>query len=276
MTTPDTTDASRPPARTASPGDAVRAATAGSALVRATRQQPVPHTPVWFMRQAGRSLPEYRKVREGVAMLESCRRPDLVAEITLQPVRRHGVDAAIFFSDIVVPAGGDRRRPRHRARGRARSSPRRIRTRADLDQLRDLTPDDVTDITEAVRAAHRRARRHPADRLRGRPVHPRVVPRRGRPVAEPRAHQGAHVRRPASCGTTCCARLAQISGAFLRVQVEAGASVGAALRLLGRRAVPRRLPAVRAAALGHRARGGRRPRRARASTSASAPVSCSR
>src|SRR5699024_3169653 len=74
-----------------------------SVLVRAARQQPVPHTPVWFMRQAGRSLPEYRAIREGVGMLESCRTPELVAEITLQPVRRHGVDAAMFFSDIVVP-----------------------------------------------------------------------------------------------------------------------------------------------------------------------------
>src|SRR3954454_21762517 len=74
-----------------------------SAFLRACRREPVPHTPVWFMRQAGRSLPEYRAVREGVAMLDACRRPDLITEITLQPVRRHGVDAAIFFSDIVVP-----------------------------------------------------------------------------------------------------------------------------------------------------------------------------
>ncbi|WP_220659074.1 uroporphyrinogen decarboxylase [Tsukamurella sp. TY48] len=59
--------------------------------------------PVWFMRQAGRSLPEYRKVREGVGMLQSCFMPDLVTEITLQPVRRHHTDAAILFSDIVVP-----------------------------------------------------------------------------------------------------------------------------------------------------------------------------
>ena len=60
-------------------------------------------TPVWFMRQAGRSLPEYREVREGIAMLDSCFMPGLLAEITLQPVRRHDVDAAILFSDIVVP-----------------------------------------------------------------------------------------------------------------------------------------------------------------------------
>ena len=55
------------------------------------------------MRQAGRSLPEYLKVREGITMLESCMRPELVVEITMQPVRRYGVDAAIFFSDIVLP-----------------------------------------------------------------------------------------------------------------------------------------------------------------------------
>ncbi|MBG6122451.1 uroporphyrinogen decarboxylase [Corynebacterium aquatimens] len=60
-------------------------------------------TPVWFMRQAGRSLPEYRAVREGIAMLDSCFMPELLAEITMQPVRRHDVDAAILFSDIVVP-----------------------------------------------------------------------------------------------------------------------------------------------------------------------------
>lgn len=60
-------------------------------------------TPVWFMRQAGRSLPEYRQVREGIPMLESCFMPELLAEITLQPVRRHDTDAAILFSDIVVP-----------------------------------------------------------------------------------------------------------------------------------------------------------------------------
>lgn len=59
--------------------------------------------PVWFMRQAGRSLPEYKAAREGIAMLDSCFMPELLAEITLQPVRRHDVDAAILFSDIVVP-----------------------------------------------------------------------------------------------------------------------------------------------------------------------------
>jgi uroporphyrinogen decarboxylase len=79
------------------------AGTGDSLLVQALSGNQPACTPVWFMRQAGRSLPEYRKSRAGTDMLEACLTPELTAEITLQPVRRHGVDAAIFFSDIVVP-----------------------------------------------------------------------------------------------------------------------------------------------------------------------------
>lgn len=71
-------------------------------LAAATGRKPT-HTPVWFMRQAGRSLPEYRKLRAGHTMMEACFDPEMICEITLQPVRRHKVDAAILFSDIVVP-----------------------------------------------------------------------------------------------------------------------------------------------------------------------------
>jgi len=74
-----------------------------SPFVRACHGKAVPYTPVWFMRQAGRSLPEYLKARGGLPMLESCTPPELVTEITLQPDRRYNVDAAIFYSDIVVP-----------------------------------------------------------------------------------------------------------------------------------------------------------------------------
>src|SRR5690625_7871377 len=77
--------------------------TAESALIKGYRGQQGHRRPVWFMRQAGRSLPEYRKLREGTTMLESCLIPEMASEITLQPVRRHDVDAAIFFSDIVIP-----------------------------------------------------------------------------------------------------------------------------------------------------------------------------
>ncbi len=72
-------------------------------LVRAARCEPVERTPVWFMRQAGRSLPEYRALRERHDFFELGRRPELCAEVTLQPVRRHGVDAAVMFADIMTP-----------------------------------------------------------------------------------------------------------------------------------------------------------------------------
>ena len=75
-------------------------------FLRALRGEPVDATPVWFMRQAGRSLPEYLAVRERYSLLEITRRPDVCAEVTLQPVRRLGVDAAILYADITLPFAG--------------------------------------------------------------------------------------------------------------------------------------------------------------------------
>ena len=75
-------------------------------MVRAARREPVERTPVWFMRQAGRSLPEYRAIRAKHDLFAICRQPNLCAEVTLQPVERHGVDAAVIYSDIMVPALG--------------------------------------------------------------------------------------------------------------------------------------------------------------------------
>src|SRR4051794_34671297 len=124
-------------------------APSASAFVRACRREPVPHTPVWFMRQAGRSLPEYRKAREGVDMLESCLRPDLVVEITMQPVRRHGVDAAILFSDIVLPlkaAGFDL----DIVGGVGPVIAEPVRSAADVQRVPTLEPDHVAPITTAI------------------------------------------------------------------------------------------------------------------------------
>ena len=75
-------------------------------LVRAARRERVERTPVWFMRQAGRSLPEYRAIRERHSFFEVANEPELCAEVTLQPVRRHGVDAAVMFADIMTPVLG--------------------------------------------------------------------------------------------------------------------------------------------------------------------------
>jgi uroporphyrinogen decarboxylase len=75
-------------------------------LVRAARREPVERTPVWFMRQAGRSLPEYRELRKQYGLFDIARRPELCAEVTLQPVGRHDVDAAVMFADIMLPVLG--------------------------------------------------------------------------------------------------------------------------------------------------------------------------
>jgi uroporphyrinogen decarboxylase len=120
-----------------------------SAFLKAVRGEPVPHTPVWFMRQAGRSLPEYLALREGTGMLESCMNAEMVTEITLQPVRRYGVDAAIFFSDIVLPlkaVGVDLDiKP---GVGPVVAKP--VQTLADVAAIPDLTPEHVPFIAEAV------------------------------------------------------------------------------------------------------------------------------
>src|SRR5207245_1365642 len=117
----------------------------------ACRGEAVPHTPVWFMRQAGRSLPEYRAVRERHGMLDIVRTPELAAEVTLQPVRRLGVDAAILLSDIVVPLVAVGLDVELRAGvGPVVAEP--FRGPADLARLRPLDPAaDLPYVIETVR-----------------------------------------------------------------------------------------------------------------------------
>ena len=126
-------------------------APADAAFLAACRSRPTTHTPVWFMRQAGRSLPEYRAVRGEGSILDAIRQPDLATEITLQPVRRYGVDAAVLYSDIVVPVhaigfGVDV------APGTGPVVAEPFRTRADLGRLRPLEPEEDTPyVLETVR-----------------------------------------------------------------------------------------------------------------------------
>ncbi|HEX2704537.1 MAG TPA: uroporphyrinogen decarboxylase, partial [Candidatus Lustribacter sp.] len=187
------------------------------------RRQRVERTPVWFMRQAGRSLPEYRALREGIGMLESCRRPDLVTEITLQPVRRHGVDAAILFSDIVVPLAAVGLDVEIVAGvGPVVHEP--FRSLADLDRLPPLTPEHVPDITEAVRLLTRELAGTPLIGFAGAPFTLASYLVEGGP-SKGHERTKALMHGDPALWDALCARLAQISGAFLKVQVDAGASV---------------------------------------------------
>jgi uroporphyrinogen decarboxylase len=195
---------------------------ADSVLVRACRRQPVPYTPIWFMRQAGRSLPEYRKVRAGISMLESCLRPDLVIEITLQPVRRYGVDAAILYSDIVLPlkaigleldivpgVGPVVERP--------------VRSSADVQRLRQLEPSDVAFITESITGLIDELGSTPLIGFAGAPFTLASYLVEGGPSKH---HERTKVlmRSEPQLWQTLLDRLADISVAYLRTQVEAGAS----------------------------------------------------
>ena len=120
-------------------------------LVRACRLEAVERTPVWFMRQAGRSLPEYRELRERYGLFEIAREPELCAEVTLQPVRRHGVDAAVMFADIMLPVlgmGVDVELVEHVGPVVARP----IRSLADVERLIVPEPEDTVPwLLESVR-----------------------------------------------------------------------------------------------------------------------------
>jgi uroporphyrinogen decarboxylase len=130
-------------------------AAADTDLVRACFRQPVSRTPVWFMRQAGRSLPEYRAARGTGSILAAIADAPLAAELTLQPVHRYGVDAAILFSDIVVPVHaigfGVDVEP-----GRGPVVARPFRSAADLSRLRPLEPAlDTPYVLDAARLVRR-------------------------------------------------------------------------------------------------------------------------
>jgi uroporphyrinogen decarboxylase len=199
--------------------------TADAPLLRAAHGLSVPHTPVWFMRQAGRSLPEYRRVREGVPMLEACATADLVVEITDQPVRRHRVDAAILFSDIVVPLraiGIDL----DIVPGVGPVVAEPIRDAAAIARLRDLTEEDVAPVLAAVTllTAHDGPLgRTPLIGFAGAPFTLASYLIEGGPSRDHARTKSLMYSEP-SLWHDLAGRLARIAGAFLRMQVLAGAS----------------------------------------------------
>lgn len=194
------------------------------ALVRAYRGERPSRAPVWFMRQAGRSLPEYRELRVGTDMLDACLNPELASEITLQPVRRHGVDAGIFFSDIVIPvrlSGIDVRIVA--GRGPVLDEP--VRTAADVAALPPLDPSALSPIRDAVALTVAELGATPLIGFAGAPYTLASYLVEGGPSKEQlrtRALMHSDPETWAALLTWC----AEITGAFLAAQIEAGASAG--------------------------------------------------
>lgn len=197
-------------------------ATPTAPLLAAYRGEPVTRRPIWFMRQAGRSLPEYRRVREGTTMLGACLQPDLAAEITLQPVRRHDVDAGIFFSDIVVPlrlAGVEV----EIVAGVGPVLARPIRTPADVAALPELDPAALAPIREGVALSVAELGAVPLIGFAGAPFTLASYLIEGRPNRSLPATRALLSQDPQTWHRLL-AWVAQLTSTFLRAQVEAGAS----------------------------------------------------
>ena len=195
---------------------------ADSSFLRACRGEPTSQVPVWFMRQAGRSLPEYRELRGTESILDAVRRPELAAEITLQPVRRYGVDAAILFSDIVVPVAalgvGVEIVP---GRGPVLAEP--FTGEADLGRLRPLEAEaDVGYVLETVRMVVAEAD-VPLIGLAGGPFTVASYLVEGGPTRDFGRTKALMHAAPATFARLLDA-LAEVSAAFLAAQVAAGAS----------------------------------------------------
>lgn len=200
--------------------------TADSSLVRAYRSDRPESAPVWFMRQAGRSLPEYRALRTDTAMLDACLDPALASEITLQPVRRHGVDAGIFFSDIVIPlrlagVGVDI------VPGRGPVLEKPVRTAADVEELAAIDPAVLDETLEPIREGVRRTVAElgstPLIGFAGAPFTLAAYLVEGGPSKDHiRARTLMHADPEA--WSRLMEWTAEITGRFLRAQVTAGAS----------------------------------------------------
>ncbi|HEX6519116.1 MAG TPA: uroporphyrinogen decarboxylase [Streptosporangiaceae bacterium] len=193
-----------------------------SPFIRACRREPVPYTPVWYMRQAGRALPEYRRVREGISMLDSCARPDLITEITLQPLRRYDVDAAVLYSDIVVPlrAVGVNVDIKPGV-GPVIDPP--VRSAADLETLRPLEPDDVPYLTEAIQALVAELDERPLIGFAGGPFTLASYLVEGGPSKSHERTKAMMYGDP-ELWHALLGRLADLTISFLQIQVAAGAS----------------------------------------------------
>ncbi|TMF89459.1 MAG: uroporphyrinogen decarboxylase [Chloroflexi bacterium] len=196
------------------------------ALVRAARRQIVDRRPVWFMRQAGRSLPEYRKVREKYDLFAICQKPELCAEVTMQPVRRLGVDGAVLFADIMLPVAFGLGVDLQLVDGIGPVVQQPIRTRQDIDRLQMRTPaESVPFVLDTIRLLRREL--DPAVAVIGFSGAPFTLAGyliEGKPSREFLITKGLMYAEP-NVWEALMARLSALVLDYLLAQVEAGAQV---------------------------------------------------
>jgi len=191
-------------------------------FLRACRLEPVDATPVWFMRQAGRYMPEYRALRARYSLLDICANPELAVAVTLQPVDVINVDAAILFSDLLVPfapMGLDF----DFVKGEGPSVQNPIRSPADVDRLRTFEPRQALGhVLETIRILHRElADRVPLIGFGGAPFTMAAYAIEGGPSANYARTKAFMYSEPAAWHRLC-GRFAATIAEYLRAQIEAG------------------------------------------------------
>ena len=196
-----------------------------SRFLKACRREPVDVTPVWFMRQAGRYMAEYRALRERHSLLEICRQPDLATEVTLQPIRRIDVDAAIIFSDLLLPLE-PMGLPFDFIKGEGPQIEKPLSSAADIDRLRSFEPREaLAHVLQAIRQVQQElAGRVPLIGFAGAPF-----------TLASYAIEGGHSNNFAKTKSLMygdpdawhrlCSRLADIVADYLKAQIEAGVDV---------------------------------------------------
>ena len=195
-------------------------------LIRAARRQPVDRRPVWFMRQAGRSLPEYRKIRESADLFTICQDPALCAEVTLQPVRRLGVDGAVLFADIMLPVAFSLGVKLRLVDGVGPVIDEPIRTSGAVERLLSLPPQEsVPFVLETIRLLRRSL---PADvaviGFAGAPFTLAGYLIEGKPSRDFLKTKAIMLGEP-ELWDALMGRLSRLVLAYLRAQIEAGAQV---------------------------------------------------
>jgi len=217
--------AAQPPSQSATAARGHESALRDHPLLKACRREPVPYTPVWLMRQAGRYMPEYRAVRDQHSFLEMCQRPDLAAEVTVTAVRRLNVDAAIIFADILLPLV-PMNVGLHYEKGGGPSIDRPVRSAADLDRLAPVSAaESLSFVGESIKLARAAlAGRTPVIGFAGAPFTLASYMIEGGGSRQYRATKSLMYNQP-DTWERLMRMLARITSDYLNMQIAAGADL---------------------------------------------------